>query len=1167
KFISPMAQPESKRKQTSIYSSTIADANKDIQSQPTILFRRLDSDGEKLGIAVDRTKFDRTSRYLKKQEIQFSVPKARDAETERGYKIINIPLKDLNEKQKSEINKTISNIGEPFDANGENSSYDRYLKQQLTIKEKEDPDRLKNLTRSKFSQSNERKNSSNSNKDKNSTKSVSSQREDIAVNNDENSIDSEELKTQAEVQDLKGILNDYEPSQALVDYLELVGIERESNLEKLALEITFNDVLWIAKKFEKALIEEGVIKQDLSEMMPIPQNLEDRNKDFLLTEATADIYHDKLLVDSSEKLGIASRQLADILALEDMVDTYKFSNSSDLIKFYETALEGAKTTFNKQFDRIGNDLIAKITPKVLKHLSYPPERSRDIAEQFLRKVNYLEDPKLSSFLKNIELTSKTALYATKLALSDRQLSTAVAEAKNKLDNILNPIETNDEKIKAQCYLDDHPHITDLLVKNFAENSLNSDYFNKIAQKLSQTEIKTTTNENQPQSPGEPRVHGAENTTQTTKQTSHNTVDSQDKENTIEESTINFVDAPELKLTNSNVKLTKSQVNALKKMIDFSDQSINNNNASRQFLLSGYAGTGKTFLVQQLLENIKDKKVVFTAPTNKAVKVLAAFAEKENLKVDTKTTHSLLGLKQNVNKKTGVVTYKAPRKKPKIEYDLVVVDESSMLDSKLYKHIKNLADSGVKVLYMGDPAQLPPVGENESKVFSELSKSNYTANLTEVVRYGNEIGVVAENIRKNLNADKTFFSSTVNENILAEKPQDWFENIIKEFQSDEYKNNPDRCKILAHTNQRVKELNQKVRQKLWGNDCAEFVVGDRIIANSSCLDEFENIILHTSDEITVTKATKIEKDNYKVWQVTGKATESDEDIVLNIVAPESKTKFLNDLKKLADKAHQATHDWDRSNAWDEFHAHNNKYHDINHAYALTIHKSQGSTFDIVAIDEQNINATIQGLTKKSNNDQEIADLQKLRNQLRYVAVTRAKNKVLVTNKQAYYQQGQIDKEDSASKTDSLKPELKTEFEKIATTYFAIKVLLKNKSVEDRTKYKNSLQQMESAFGTDGKTKLIKSGASTVARAYCNQASFDEIKEMAKCAFNPDFKEIFSKHFKTDNLNKTTQATPTAAIKTQATPTDAIKTQATPTAHKKTTATPTHTKKYKSATPPQ
>ncbi|MGF1487890.1 MAG: hypothetical protein ACFBSE_12445, partial [Prochloraceae cyanobacterium] len=149
-------------------------------------------------------------------------------------------------------------------------------------------------------------------------------------------------------------------------------------------------------------------------------------------------------------------------------------------------------------------------------------------------------------------------------------------------------------------------------------------------------------------------------------------------------------------------------------------------------------------------------------------------------------------------------------------------------------------------------------------------------------------------------------------------------------------------------------------------------------------------------------------------------------------------------------------------------------------------------------------------------------------------------------------------------------LKNFDEKIATTYFAIKVLLKRGLVEDRTKYKARLEQMESAFGTHGKQKLKESGASEVAIAYCNQASVDEIKQIANCAFDRDFKEKISKHFKPNNATKKIQATAssTAAIKTAATPTAAIKTPATPTETKiKTSATPPQTKIKAQATPPE
>lgn len=189
------------------------------------------------------------------------------------------------------------------------------------------------------------------------------------------------------------------------------------------------------------------------------------------------------------------------------------------------------------------------------------------------------------------------------------------------------------------------------------------------------------------------------------------------------------------------------------MVAFVETRQNPND--NEVLLTGYAGTGKTFVVQQLLKHLKEtgqkQKIVFTAPTNSAVKVLKDMAKSQGLEVDCKTTYSLLGLKEQTDKLTGQKSYARDKKEvaQHLKYNIMVVDEASMLNKALREEVLKASQQGVKIIYMGDRAQLPPVGESESLVFQIENR----ADLTEVMRYGGDLGKVAESIRNNLETDK------------------------------------------------------------------------------------------------------------------------------------------------------------------------------------------------------------------------------------------------------------------------------------------------------------------------------------------------------------------------------------------------------------------------------
>ncbi|CBN55039.1 ATP-dependent DNA helicase [Kamptonema sp. PCC 6506] len=186
----------------------------------------------------------------------------------------------------------------------------------------------------------------------------------------------------------------------------------------------------------------------------------------------------------------------------------------------------------------------------------------------------------------------------------------------------------------------------------------------------------------------------------------------------------------------NFQLTSQQNNALQLIEQFLTSS------KRVFGLFGYAGTGKSTLVNLVAEQLisAGKRVAFTAPTNKAVGVLRRMAnEKGLIGVDFMTIHQLLGLapvKQGQNKILKQVSPSFLHL-----YDTIFLDECSMVTTELWNIIQEriantlLLGSNRQLIVMGDPAQLPPVnGEIEEKK-SQAFNIPEKAILTEVVRQG------------------------------------------------------------------------------------------------------------------------------------------------------------------------------------------------------------------------------------------------------------------------------------------------------------------------------------------------------------------------------------------------------------------------------------------------
>lgn len=427
----------------------------------------------------------------------------------------------------------------------------------------------------------------------------------------------------------------------------------------------------------------------------------------------------------------------------------------------------------------------------------------------------------------------------------------------------------------------------------------------------------------------------------------------------------------------DITLSEAQTEALKQLLAFT------HSGEKLHLLTGYAGTGKTTLLQALLTGLRalgdDRPVVFTALSNKATKVLATMAQRWKLEVDCMTCCKLLGLQPTIDKDTGNQRFTLDRSRDSLldRYALVVVDECSMINAEMWELLVKAVSSlstDTQILFVGDSAQLPPVNEEESPCFEKIYDRT---DLTEVIRYGGAIGLLADDVRRNLerstmprlesdrNADRT-------EGIFVVSTPAWEKLMLRAFTSATYKQNPDQVRVLAYTNHRVLELNRRIRAAIYGPEIPRFAIGERLLANTPCIDE-DIILLQTSEECEVLAALKAKVQD----PVTGQRWRT---WSLEIQTEEGKFRRLRvlheaegDRFKALLKAHADTKSWKGFWELKQF------FHDIRYAYSLTVHKSQGSTFQDVFVDLPNL------MTNRRVTE---------RNQLCYVAFTRAAQRLFL-----------------------------------------------------------------------------------------------------------------------------------------------------------------------------
>ncbi|MFD0940893.1 ATP-dependent DNA helicase [Pedobacter boryungensis] len=182
-----------------------------------------------------------------------------------------------------------------------------------------------------------------------------------------------------------------------------------------------------------------------------------------------------------------------------------------------------------------------------------------------------------------------------------------------------------------------------------------------------------------------------------------------------------------------------------------------NETNKCFILRGYAGTGKTTSVAALVKSLPQfkLKVVLLAPTGRAAKVISNYTNKRAL-----TIH-----KKIYRKRSAVSTEMAFQLAPNlVEHTLFIVDEASMIADEwnpqngssflkdliefVYQPAPTGKDKNCSLLFVGDTAQLPPVGSidspalNEKYLIDNFNLKVTSVELKEVVRQEKKSGILA-----------------------------------------------------------------------------------------------------------------------------------------------------------------------------------------------------------------------------------------------------------------------------------------------------------------------------------------------------------------------------------------------------------------------------------------
>ena len=450
-----------------------------------------------------------------------------------------------------------------------------------------------------------------------------------------------------------------------------------------------------------------------------------------------------------------------------------------------------------------------------------------------------------------------------------------------------------------------------------------------------------------------------------------------------------------------VYANQGQTEALDKLTEFL------NSDKQAFLLQGKGGTGKTTIIKKIIADAQKqgKTILGIAPSHKAKKVLSKSLGKD---VNVATLAASLAIK--LNDATGEFQPdEFARNKGRIPIknaSVIIIDESSMVSDKLLEEIKKFLSPDAKIIFMGDRAQLPPVGqETDSKVFDikngyELTEKMRQAATSPIINIGT---IISNNVESNQRVTNPI-TDAMREDItdpVSGSSITWESDeskALRQFAEDFKEANGDvnYVKVVTFNNennsnsQSVKNLNNKIRKILYGekSNTEQFVNGELLTA----YDTFggQEPLFYNSEDFTVENSELVP--NYTMTASASSKAKGERnlkltfDVVLLTLKNED-GKLIPNVPVIAESSKEAYNALINELSKKDLqlmYAVKEKYANLQYGYAITSHKAQGSTYTNVYVMEDNIMGQSNGGSIKS------------KNQSLYVAVSRPTTKLVMVS---------------------------------------------------------------------------------------------------------------------------------------------------------------------------
>lgn len=409
--------------------------------------------------------------------------------------------------------------------------------------------------------------------------------------------------------------------------------------------------------------------------------------------------------------------------------------------------------------------------------------------------------------------------------------------------------------------------------------------------------------------------------------------------------------------------TKDQAEAMALLSNFLDGTA----AADAFVLRGYAGTGKTSLVRAIVRWLAKSKqsYLLMAPTGRAAKVLSSYTGKPAY-----TIHRSIYRRSDDSFGGGRFVLQENRKKGAI----LIVDEASMISDEgefggasVLRDLIEYCQNGVenKLLFIGDLAQLPPIGSVLSTALNPKKlKSNFDLHVTscdmrEVVRQALDSGILlnATRMRTQLATKEYQPRFGLSKDVFKVDPYE-----LTEALSDSYADQGDvEVIVLTRSNKRANQFNEQIRRQiLWREE--EIEAGDRLMVvknNYHWAAKFQIAdFIANGDMIEIRKIIRTEEmyglrfaDAELLLLDSEKTKVFEAKIILDVLhhnGPSLGDAKLTEMREAVVSEYMDLNKSDRKKKLKE-----NPYLNalqVKFAYAVTCHKAQGGQWKSVFIDQ-------------------------------------------------------------------------------------------------------------------------------------------------------------------------------------------------------------------------